>query len=342
MPASLNLAAVRADLNEHLESLRDRDGAYGSYRSGPRKRPDLYASCDVAIARAVMGDDLKALPETQRLEWIAHINSFAAHNFDGGPDGSYFDSMGHSKLHANGMVVGALGILGGKQRFPCKLYEAFDTPEKAGPWLETVDWVKQWSASHWFWGGMHCFSFSKRCTPAWFEAVFAWLDANLDPQTGWWRKGVPHQDRHQPLGGSVHIVPIYEHHGRAFPYPERVVDSVLALQLPNGCWLDHAKGPMLNYLELDALYAYAVMRKWAPKYRLDEVRKSVDRYADAAIEYWNTRRGEFFKLHPHYALAAAGAFGLLQQLAPERFPDERRWTDIFSDRRLYDTAAVEV
>ena len=31
---------------------------------------------------------------------------------------------------------------------------------------------------------------------------------------------------------------MYEHHGRAFPYPERVIDSVLALQLRNGRWLD--------------------------------------------------------------------------------------------------------
>ncbi|MCZ7645234.1 MAG: hypothetical protein M5U26_08110 [Planctomycetota bacterium] len=342
MPSVLHLDEVRDALSALFEARLDRDGPYGGYRGGPRKRADLYAACDVAWARALMGEDLKALPETQRREWIEHINSFAAwDNVTRSTDGSYFDSHGHSKLHANGMVIGALAVLGGKQKHPCRLYEPFDAPEKAGPWLETIDWVNQWSASHWFWGGMHCFSFSKRCPPGWLERVFGWLDAELDPATGWWRKGVPHADRHQPLGGSVHILPVYEHHGRAFPCPERVIDSVLALQLPNGQWLQRKDEFPLSYLELDALYAFAAMRTWAAAYRAADVRAAVERFADLAVAYWTHRREALFGMHLHHVLGAAGCFGLLGQLLPERFPASAPWTDIFSDKRFYDTAAVE-
>jgi len=43
----------------------------------------------------------------------------------------------------------------------------------------------------------------------------------------------------------------------------------------------------------------------------------------------------------HILLGAVGAFGLLQQLLPELHHDTVKWTDIFSDPRLYQTAAVE-
>ena len=48
---------------------------------------------------------------------------------------------------------------------------------------------------------------------------------------------------------------MYEHHGRDFPQPERLIDSVVELQLPNGRWLDRPGPHAMHYLELDALYA---------------------------------------------------------------------------------------
>lgn len=341
-PAGLNLAEVRREVLAYCESIRDTVGPYGCYRAGPGKPPDSYAACDVAILRTIMGEDLtKTLSEAERRQWIDHINSFQQPE-----DGHYEARLGHSPLHGNGMTIGALGVLGGRQKFPVKLYEPFDTPDKVAQWLDTtVDWRAQWSGSHLFWGGMHCFSLSRACTPAWRERAFAWLDANLDPATGWWRKGVPHKDRHQPLGGSVHILPIYQHHARPFPLPERVIDSVLALQLPSGRWLqtkDKAKDAnVMDYLELDALYALRYMQSLRPAYRADDVRAAVDKYAALVCREWPKFKGTLFAGHPHRVLAAVSTFGLLQQFFPERFPDEAKWTDIFSDIRFYRTDAVE-
>jgi hypothetical protein len=337
-----DLSAVREDVYRFMDERLDKDGPYGCYRSGVRKRPDLYSSCDMAWIRGIFREDLLKLPQNHRQEWIDTINSYVHMSYGKPVDGGYFDSLGSSKLHANGMVIGALAMLGGKQRYPVKLYDEFNTVEKIEGWLERIDWEGQWSGSHLFWGGMHCFSFSKACTPAWREKVFAWLDANLDEKTGWWRKGVPHSDRHQPLGGSVHIVPIYEHHGRRFPYPERVIDSVIALQLPNGRWHTTDWFFAMNYLELDALYALQLMKQWAPGYRTGDIAKTVEKFAKTATECYAAKKAEIYRLHPHYTLAMVGCFGLLQQLDPDGFRDSVQWTDIFSDKRFYDTAAVEV
>ena len=336
---TLDLPDVRQEILAHCDTLLDEGKPYGCYRPGGGKPPDLYSSCDIAILRTIMGEDLTAsLSHTHRTEWIAHINSFAEET-----DGSYSNRSGHSALHANGMVVGALGALGGRQRYPVKLYDAFSTPDKVEPWLEKIDWVYQWGASHWFWGGMHCYSMSQACTPEWLERVFYWLDTNLDPDTGWWRKGSPHADRHQPLGGSVHILPIYEHHGRRFPYPERVIDSVLALQLPNSRWLGNPSQPVhvMSYLELDALYALRYMSSLAPDRRSNEVAKAVDQYSGLVQNYWREHQEDFLALHPHIILAGVGTLGLLQQLKPDRFHDLVQWSDIFSDKRLYQTGKAE-
>jgi hypothetical protein len=341
-PAPVRLDSIRSDVLSYCERLRDKDGPYGCYRGGIRKRPDLYASCDVAWIRAIMGEDLRhSIGEPQRREWIDHINSFTDRRAGGPGDGSYFDTYGHSTLHANGMVIGALGALGGRQVLPVRLYEEFSTPEKAAAWLETIDWKNQWRASHLFWGGMVPFSRSGRCSAAWREAAFAWLNANLDPQTGWWRRGIAPADRHQTLGGSVHILPLYQLHERRFPYPERVIASVLSLQLENGRWMDTADVHVMSYLELDALYALEYMRSLAPDYRSAAIRAAVERYVRLVAKYYGERREDLFTLHPHIVLAAVGTFGLLQRLAPDLVTGNIQWTDIFSDARFYNTRAVE-
>ncbi len=330
---TVSLAGIRRQSLAYAETLHVPGKPLGWYFGNPHSTnaPSLYASCDVAHIRAVMGEDLrKTLTPAQREAWIDHINSFAQQ------DGTYGPGLkNHSPQHANGMVIGALGALGGKQKYPVRLYDEFDTPEKVGPWLEKIDWRKQWGGSHLFWGGMHCFSMSRRCTDAWRDTVFRWLDSNLDSQTGWWRKGEPHAGPLEPLGGGAHIWPIYQHHGRRFPYPERVIDSILALQKPDGSWLSYG-----NYMELDALYGLAYMGSLAPQHRHGDIRDAALRHGRGLVTRWPAFLGR--KPDLHELLAAAGAFGLLQQLRPEIFVDDARWTDIFSDPRLYQTQQVEV
>lgn len=339
--SKINLKEVRDTVGTYLDKILDKEGPYGSYRKGIKQRPDLYSACDVAQIRTIWGEDLRqTLILEKRNEWVAHINSFADKS-----DGSYFDRYGHSRLHANGMTIGALGVLGGQQKYPVSLYHEFNSTRTVIPWLEHIDWSRQWSASHQLWGGIHCYSMSKKCDEPWLDMVFEWLDNNLDEKTGWWKKAVPHSDRHQPLGGSIHILPVYEHHGRKFPFPKKVIDSVIALQLPSKRWLDRGNNPgrdYMSYLELDALYALKYMHTLEPTYRKDDIQKAVREYGENVIEYWKKQLDEVLSMHPHKILSVVGTFGLLQYHLPEMFCDDVKWTDIFSDRRFYRTDLVEV
>lgn len=327
----MNLTAVRTAFLDHLDTLRDREGSAGSYRGGRGQRTDLYASLDVALIRTIMGETLTStLAPAERRAWADHIKSFQK------PDGTYTDVFTHhSPLHAHGMVIGALGALGERMRYPHNLYAPFANPAEVPGWLAAIDWSAQWTASHLFWGGMHCYSLSSSCPEAWRQVVFAWLDERLDPATGWWVKGTPHADRHQALGGSAHILPIYQHHRRPFPAPERLIDSVLALQLPNARWWDGPIPYPASYLELDALYALKFAGDLAPNHRAGDIRGAVHRFGRHLELVWQTRRTELLAEHPHILLGLVGSFGLLQQHLPDDYPDTATWTDIFSDRRLY-------
>lgn len=329
----MNLREVRSVFIDHLETLRDRDGPFGSYRGGPGWRTDLYASLDVVLMRAVMGEDFSTtLTSVERRAWAVHINSFQK------PDGTFTDVFTHhSQLHAHGMVIGALSALGESMRYPHTLYAPFANPNNVPGWLEKIDWAEQWSASHLFWGGMHCYSMSSACPIAWKEIVFNWLDDHLDRDTGWWAKGIPHTDRHQALGGSAHILPIYQHHQHAFPAPERLIDSVLAMQLPDARWLNTPGHYPVSYLELDALYALKLAGDIAPEYRAGEIRDAVHRFGQTVAAAWSNRRAELLNEHPHILLGLVGTFGLLQQHLPDDYTDSAAWTDIFSDPQLYRT-----
>ena len=332
----MDLSVVRKEIMAHIESLQVQGKPYGCYRSRKGGEPDLYAACDAAIIRTIMAEDLKtSLTDKQRKEWINYINSFAS---EGGVYGPAL--RGHSDLHANGMVIGALGPLGGKQKYIVRLYNDFDTVDKIGPWLENIDWRNLWGGSHLFWGGMHCYSLSSQCTQEWRKKAFEWLDANLDEQTGWWRKGIPHAMPNRPgiegLGGGAHIWPIYQHHNHPFPYPKRTIDSILAMQRKNGCWLE----PFSNYMNLDALYGLAYMKSQAPGYREKDIASAVTKYGKLVMEKYPS----FIPSNPslHNILSVVGILGLLNQMDPQTFRDSIKWTDIFSDIRLYQIEAVEV
>lgn len=341
--STIDLDRVRERVVQHFEAIRDHEGPFGSYRRGPKQRTDLYASLDIAITHAVMGIDLrKTLHSEDRREWIEHIHSYleTEHNVVP-PRWEFVDRLGHSPAHAHGMAIGAISSLAGSLEVDTHLYQPIATLPHALGWLDReIDWSKLWAASHELWGRLLMFSFTSDRPEGWLEGVVDWLDAELDPGSGLWRKGVAPADRHQPIGGAAHILPLYALHGRRHPYPEALIDSILAAQLDNGRW--YAIGEeTTNYLELDALYLLDTARQWAPAYRTDDISAAADRYADHALADWHDAEQRILFRHPHRILAAVGILGLLQRHCPDRVKGDTDWTDIFSDPRLCDAGAVE-
>ena len=96
-----------------------------------------------------------------------------------------------------------------------------------------------------------------------------------------------------------------------------------------------------GYMDLDALYGLKYMRSLAPTYRTTDINNAVTTFG----QWLNGNSSSFLAGNPtmHEVLAKVGGFGLLNQLSPTQFPDSTgvHWTDIFTDQKLYQTAAVE-
>jgi len=329
---SIDLSLRREQLLKIFESRKDTGGPPGCYRWLPGSRTNLYASLDTAIAYAVMGIDRNDIDEPRRLGWIEHINSYID---DYRNDGTYKDVIPrHSPSHANGMVIGALGYLGGRQLLPVDFYKDFNTPAKAVSWLENLNWPTQWASG--FWGGPMMYSTGCKCSKQWIDTVIGWLTDNLDPATGMWRKGITPVNVYQPLGGFVHIYPIYELHDKPFPYTDQVIDYVLSMQSDNGRWFD---GDSFSYFDMDCLYAYVAMLRVSDK-RADAAKMSALRYY-SFLEETLAQKDVYDTITTHGLLCLASTYGLLYQLLPDVFVDSVAWTDIFSARLLYQTSLVE-
>lgn len=324
----MDLAKIKIQIEQDLEGLHSPEVSYGCYRVRPDAEPDIYASCDAALMRTMMGENLRVtLSETERRQWIDHINSFAL------KDGTY-EGARHCVEHRNGTVIGALGALGGKQPYPIRLYSEYTSSDGIQHWLKQLDWSRQWEQSHHFWGGMLMFSFSRHCPSGWTETLLQWLDDNLDEKTGLWRKGVQPRRPQEPLGGAAHIWPLYQHHQHPFPHSEAAIDSILKLQKADGSWMGIG-----NYLDLDALYGFWIMQQYAPDYKVDVIQKAVRKQGDLV----ESHIGQFFKTAPdmHHYMGGVGILGLLSRLDPSRFPLRPVWSDIFSEPRFYKTSQVE-
>ena len=181
------------------------------------------------------------------------------------------------------------------------------------------------------------YSQSSAATPEWTDAVFDWLDPRVDPSTGWLIIGQQPSSNIEGLGGGAHIWPIFEHFGHAFPEPERVIDRILSMQVSGGRFGGNNSG----YMDLDALYGLKYMHSLTPTYRSAEI----DQAAEVFGTWLNGSISSFLAGNPtmHETLSKVGAFGLLNQLRPDLFPDSTgaHWTDIFTDPKLYLTAQVE-
>lgn len=326
------LPEAREQILIYVESLLPENAKTGHYKIKPAGQQDIYACIDAAIIYEIVGINLKQeFTGEERNEWIRHINSFA------NKDGTYNGNRS-SFYHRNSNVIAALALLGGKQKNRVSLYKDLDEVAEIAPWLEQVDWVKQWGASHAIKGGILCYSMSSRCTEEWKTEVFRWLDANLDPKSGYWRVGVLHHNKYQGVGGGSHIWPLYQHLEHTFPYPEKVIDEILKLQKPTGSFIDGEKFTS-SFFDLDALYGLWYMKSLTPDYRKLDIKKAADNLGN----FWITNYKSFLESDPdmHAVVALAGTFGLLQKMLPCRFYDEKQWSDIFSDIRFYRTDLVE-
>jgi hypothetical protein len=315
-----DLSAIRNDVRAWYRQLHAPGKPYGAYRLNLMVQPDLYASADVAWIRWMM-DDLNALTDAQRRDWISFIQTQQR------PDGTYRHITGHIAAHAFCHATGALRMLNGAHKVRPAFLDRYLDIGTIDHWLNGIDWQRPWGASHDIWGA----GLPLACTPetpqAWREALFAWLDREVDPKTGMWRRGIRYDNPVEPLGGAFHIWPIYAALGRDLPYPHRIIDSVLAMQRADGSF----EGGF-GYGNMDAVWVLAYLLE-RTSHRGSEVRAALKRSLTGLMRAYARRRSRWLS-DAHSTESRIATLAILSATLPDQFRG-RPWRNPWHCRDLF-------
>jgi hypothetical protein len=321
-PTAFDLDEVGQLVEQQLADLDSGEGP-GQYRWNPGDaEAQLYSSADVAWIRWIM-DATDELPADERAGWIAYLQSYQLET-----DGRYAGANVTDDLHALAHVTGALRMLGGGHRYPVTFIDDLLQPVAIGPWLDGRDWFYQWGSSCAIWGlGLAALS-TESTSSEWRTAFFDWLDAELDPEIGAWRRG---HDVNAPVdyvGGGFHLWTLYTLEGRPIPYPERVIDTVLAVQSADGDW-----SRSFGCGTLDGVWILAQLKDESD-YRGHDVDVALRRSLHGMMELVD--RGIFHETASHGLLSRVATMALLQRALPGELASEHPWRDPWTNPSLFD------
>ncbi|PRZ08205.1 transferase family hexapeptide repeat protein [Isoptericola sp. CG 20/1183] len=139
------------------------------------------------------------------------------------------------------------------------------------------------------------------------ETLMGWLLTRADPATGLWGRPTPDGGLLQPVNGYYRTTRgTFAQHGLPVPYPDRVVDTVLA-HVRDDRWFRPESYTACNVLDV----AHPLWSARSTGHRTDEVRATARRLLAAVLPGWQDGVGLAFRVpHP----ATRGADGTLPSL----------------------------
>ncbi|MFX0074397.1 MAG: hypothetical protein ACFE96_03070 [Candidatus Hermodarchaeota archaeon] len=296
-----------------------------------QKSPTLYGLTDMVYNLLIpnqLDDYLAKYTELSKDEWIEKIKSFQ-NSKTGWFKEPRFNFGFHFKEHSSAFATSALKLLGAEPSFEFNIREKLNTQAKVNNWLKrSPEWgLLFWPGSHRGGGVASIFATLNRAPHNnFFIWYFDWLDKKADPKVGYWRIGWIYKLKKRltihELGGSIHYYWIYEFLNRPIPYPEKVIDSTLALQNDKGLW----DGDVSYCIDLDAIFALLRCQRLVPSYRNQDITEAILKYLDYTIPSLNDRDFLFNRYdNSHKLTGCLGAIAEVYKYHPELFDLPKPW-----------------
>ena len=246
-----------------------------------------------------------------RERWIRTMQAMQS------PETGLFHEATHHPFHTTAHVSAALELFDARPLYPVKAMLPYLDRDRLYAFLEGLDWEKNpWSQSHQGAGLFATLTVTRAAGAQWQDWYFSWLRDRCDPVTG-----ISYGARHgqdtlaHHLYGWFHYLFIHEYARRPMPYPDKMIDSCLALY--DQGLLDDSFGRECNFREIDWVFCLNRATRQTP-HRFDEARERLRRFAVTFVEYLTQvdplRDEEFNDLHMLFG--AVCALAELQQALP--------------------------
>lgn len=223
-------------------------GAYARFADGPAE-PNAYGCADAANILYTIGSFERCLEK--RAACIAVLRDMQS------PDTGLFQEDTHHMYHTTAHCVAALELFDAAPFYPLSALSKYLNPTAMSEFLASLDWFGQpWSQSHKGAGVFAALVLTGEANILWQREYFAWLDTHCDPEFGIGLSGAVQAAQTDParhLFGWFHYLFNYLYAKRAFPYPERLIDTCLKLYRERA-FPEHF-GNCLSFMEIDWIFA---------------------------------------------------------------------------------------
>ena len=207
------------------------------------------------------------------------------------PKTGMFTEATHHTIHTTAHVTAALELFDALPAHPLTDLLPYLDKDALYEKLESLDWVGEpWSQSHQGAGLFAALTITRSVTAQWQDWYFDWLREKCDPVTGIsyaGKHGVKPLNHH--LNGWFHYLFNHNYAHRAFPNPEKLIDSCLDMYAKNE--LGETFGKTCNFAEID--WVFALNRAACQTgYRYGESKAALRDFAGKYFEYLDSVDGD--------------------------------------------------
>ena len=240
-----------------------------------------YGCADAANILYTIGD-FERDPQ-RRAEAVAALQALQD------PETGLFREPTHHNLHTTAHCVAALELFDAAPLYPLRALEPYATPQGLYALLEALDWKGDpWPQSHQGAGVFAAMTLTHMVDAHWQDAYFRWLWEEADEETGMWRKGCIREGTaplYHHMGGTFHYVFNHAYARRPLRYPEKLIDTMLALYRENRIAFEAGDfGRRVGFLEIDWVFLLTRASRQTP-HRFYEVKEALREFAAGYVAW---------------------------------------------------------
>jgi len=254
-------------------------GSYSRYTFGTEELSrNEYGCADAANILYTIGQ-FPGDP-AERAEWVRNLQKMQD------PETGFFQERTHHPIHTTAHCSAALELFDAKPLYKIEALREITEQEALYRFLEEeVQWRQDpWRESHKGAGILSSLTNTDMVGLEWKNWYFDWLWEHSDPKTGFFWSG---ESKDIPLfrhmAGGFHYLFNHEAERRPYRYPEKIIDSCLALmETPAECSFMKYCG----FIEIDVVYSLSRAMRQSP-HRFYEGKAALERFAEAYLEMMN-------------------------------------------------------